>query len=169
MSQINFNDLWIGDLVWSDSFQRNVKWEGMAGNNSAQVQFLGVVRTVPLSDLSVAHEVPKKEHPLLEDNPPKSTPHQLPPKSTSIDLHIEILNPDIQHERAEVILEHQLKMCRKFIEDAILRRQSIITIIHGKGEGILRLEVANLLKDYKEFHYSIPTNNNGASEVWLRY
>lgn len=165
---MNFDELWIGDLVWSESLQRNVKWEGQTTGNRARIRLFDHLRTVPLGDLSPAKISPSPESKkTVKKN--STQPHRLPPASSAIDLHIEKLNPDLQHVRAEVILEYQLKMCRKFVKNAIQHRLHIITIIHGKGEGVLRLEVHHMLEDFEEFHYAIPSNQNGATEVWLRY
>jgi dsDNA-specific endonuclease/ATPase MutS2 len=165
---MDFKSLWIGDLVWVESLGDNAKWEGKWDVYTAQVRYRGRFVEVPLKEIQ-----PEREpEPLPTQSLPKKkthTPFSLEDEPKSIDLHIEVLEPRLQNERAEVILEFQLRACRKFIERAIERKRPKVTIIHGKGEGVLKLEVDHLLRDYPEYNYAIPVNNGGASEVWFVY
>ena len=86
-----------------------------------------------------------------------------------LDLHIEKLAPHLQGKQVELILQKQLKQARDFIEKAISRRQFQITIIHGKGTGALKMEIENLLEDYREVFFKKQVNDGGAIEVLFRY
>lgn len=163
---MDFNELWIGDLVWVKSKGQNGKWEGPVGQNTAKVKIGHHHMVVPLSDL----DSPREE----------ATPQFSPKKSTTIkeaisfnsnvlDLHIETLAPNRNFQTPEQIIMFQLKKCRQFVEYYIDRRQHSITVIHGKGTGALKSEVLHLLKDYPQVYHTIPTNNGGAVEVWFQY
>ena len=89
--------------------------------------------------------------------------------SREIDLHIESLNPSLAHEAPQMILNHQIKRCKAFIESIISVKVSPVTIVHGKGKGQLKLEVEYLLSQYEEYQHSIPTNDGGASQIWFKY
>ena len=89
--------------------------------------------------------------------------------SREIDLHIESLNPSLAHEAPQIILNHQIKRCKAFIESIITVKVSPVTIVHGKGKGRLKLEVEYLLSQYDEYQHSVPTNDGGASQIWFKY
>ena len=67
------------------------------------------------------------------------------------------------------IIAFQLDKCKAFIQHAIDARMNIITIIHGKGEGVLRAEVHHLARLFDEVKFVIPKENSGATEVWLEF
>jgi dsDNA-specific endonuclease/ATPase MutS2 len=164
---MNFNELWIGDLVYVRSLRRNGKWEGFIDEKTAQIKIGHSIQKIPIDDLSEAEEeiIPAKFSLPSEDRNVSQPLFD----SNSLDLHIEKLNPDLLHQSAEQILLHQTKMCRSFIEFAISKRWISILIIHGKGSGLLKHEVYHLLEGYEEVFHHLEKNNGGAVEVWFRY
>ena len=68
-----------------------------------------------------------------------------------------------------MILSYQIKKCKEHVEQAISLYAGSIVIIHGKGTGLLRQEVAHLLRNYKEVLHAVPLSDGGALEVYLQY
>ena len=88
---MNFDDLWIGDLVWVRSKSKNGKWEGRAGSDQARIRMDHKTILLPLSDLSEAKEG-TAEHSDKVTNPEVRAP-KAHFESKEIDLHINKLNP----------------------------------------------------------------------------
>ena len=78
-----------------------------------------------------------------------SKPHKKNSNSWEVDLHIE--NIIERHDRLTnyEIVTRQLNHCRFVLEKAIKANISRVIIIHGRGEGVLKEEVLQLLKSYK--------------------
>lgn len=170
MDKSQLDELWIGDEVWLEPIQRNVFFEGyLAASDQVKIKYHGVQRTVNRSDIAKARPQTTNIEPSATTTKQSKAKTAFAPVEKTIDLHIEHLNPGLQHERAEIILEHQIKRCTTFVHQAIQARRPHVTIIHGKGEGVLRLEVEHLLADFKEVNFVLPANNGGASEVWFQY
>ena len=85
-----------------------------------------------------------------------------------IDLHIQSLLENTNEMLPKEILEYQLNVFRKELDDAISKRYYKITFIHGIGQGSLKDEIWKLLKNksgivffeapYKEY-------GRGATEI----
>ena len=88
--------------------------------------------------------------------------------NTTLDLHIEVLNPGIAKEAPQIILNHQILRCKKHIDRAIALGINSITIIHGKGTGQLKREVDHIVAMNDAVRFSIPQNDGGATEIWLK-
>ena len=58
----------------------------------------------------------------------------------------------------------------KFIDSALLNNLEVVTIVHGKGSGILRKAVSNYLNEKKLKHEFAPINEggDGATIVYLK-
>ncbi len=162
---MDFNTLWIGDLVFVKSLSRNGKWEGFASNKNAFINIDHTKLEIPLSDLAEAKEEEKTKD-WNFDEPEKEKKIS---SEKEIDLHIDVLNPSLQNQAPEMILNHQLKRCEEFITNSIERRLHRILIIHGKGTGALKTEVYNLIASFENIRFSIPQNNGGAVELWFQY
>lgn len=85
----------------------------------------------------------------------------------TIDLHIEILEPSMATESAAVILQYQVKRCRSFFEVNIQKSRSVVFVICGKGEGVLKAEIEHLAKHEFDARFIFERNNGGMLEVWL--
>lgn len=86
-----------------------------------------------------------------------------------VDLHIETILDRYQHLTNYEIVQLQLKKCKNAIERAIQKKVYKLTIVHGKGSGVLREEVHQLLKNYSvEIRDSkFQEYGGGATEVFF--
>jgi len=93
------------------------------------------------------------------------------PPPYEVDLHIEKLGyVSYDLSNAEMV-QIQLQHCREAVEEALMRNQSSLVIIHGVGKGKLKEEVHRVLQEYSdietfknEYH---PRYGFGATFVWL--
>ena len=84
-----------------------------------------------------------------------------------VDLHFdETVSRAITSDQ---VLDWQLNRCRKHIETAIDKKVNTIIIIHGKGEGVLRNLVHQMLDSYSEVQWKMLINQGGATEVVFYY
>ncbi len=88
-----------------------------------------------------------------------------------VDLHIEKLGYISYDLSNAEMVQIQLQHCRDAVEEAIMRNQSSLVIIHGVGKGKLKEEVHRVLQEYadiktfkNEYH---PRYGFGATFVWL--
>lgn len=65
-----------------------------------------------------------------------------------VDLHIEYLVDSHRNLSNYEIVQIQIRHCQYTIEKAIKQNVYKLVIIHGKGEGVLKEEVRQLLKKY---------------------
>lgn len=93
------------------------------------------------------------------------------PPRTVIDLHIEKLSDYWNKMSNAEKLDLQLKTFEKYYDLALEHHQSMLIIVHGVGEGILRNEIHNRLRNKKEvksfvnqFH---PSFGYGATEIYF--
>lgn len=168
---MNFDQLWIGDPVFVVSKNSNGVWEGFTGEKQAKVKIGRTVFIVELSDLEPARfgrpkPVKKVDAPLTKKpKPPDDTDFS----SAAIDLHMDVLAPDRVNDPPQMILTHQLKACKAFIEQSIEAKRPSIVIIHGKGEGVLKAEVEHLMGDFPQIKFTFPKHDGGAIEALLHY
>jgi len=107
---------------------------------------------IPISSLikrtPIKGEVENKE--LLVT--PNATIKQALSSIPTLDLHATALGIDGMPPNE--LLETKLSYCRSFINQCIANRQSKALIIHGVGEGVLRMAVRQLLRGKKgiSFH-----------------
>ena len=168
---VDIKSLWIGDLLKTSS-GKIVKFEGIAGDGRARVNYLGKILLVDANNISLEKEEDDFPHHLLQDfledklAKEKSKPLKIKINNT-LDLHIEVLAPEMKNDYPGRIIEYQMLRCKQFIEDAITRRLPHITIIHGKGTGTLKNEVESLLRSYHEMRFQVSKNDGGAIDVWV--
>lgn len=146
-------------------------------NHSVQVECEdGFKRTYRLNEItSVKGEYDLSDEMIIQkdqENTEETTVRKSIKGIPVIDLHIHELTEEGFDESNGRALERQMKVLRKFIEDAMNKKVRDLIIIHGVGSGILRSEVRNYLNgisgaeffdaDYTEFGV-------GATRVILRY
>lgn len=89
-----------------------------------------------------------------------------------VDLHIDRLLETTQGMENKDILEYQLDVFRKTLEEYKLRKGQKIVFIHGKGDGVLRQRILwELQTRYKRFHHqdaSFKQYGYGATMVTIR-
>lgn len=76
---------------------------------------------------------------------PKDNPHKLLPL-IEVDLHIGELVDTLTGLQPKDMLDLQLDTVRRHMKDNALRKGQKIVFIHGKGDGVLRKAVLDLLK-----------------------
>jgi dsDNA-specific endonuclease/ATPase MutS2 len=109
---------------------------------------------IPISSLikrtPIKGEVENKE-PLVKVKP-NALKKQALSSIPTLDLHATALGIDGMPPNE--LLETKLSYCRSFINQCIANRQSKALIIHGVGEGVLRMAVRQLLSGKKgiSFH-----------------
>jgi len=89
-------------------------------------------------------------------------------ETDSIDLHIEVLQPNMKEARAERILDIQIKAFEEFLQAAKESYKSEITIIHGKGAGVLKNCVMTIIKSDKDIRQYHSIHDGGAVRVVLK-
>lgn len=86
-----------------------------------------------------------------------------------VDLHINRLVKSTKNMDNFDMLTLQLNTAKYKIEFAIKKRISKVVFIHGVGEGVLKIELENLLKKYpvKWYPASFQKYGLGATEVYI--
>ena len=105
-----------------------------------------------------------------EDTPHKETPKQSNSNIIEIDLHIDKLLDDTTGMANKDMLDYQMDVFHKTLEQYKLRRGQKIVFIHGKGDGVLRQRILwELQTKYKRFNHQTLLSNNMAMEPrWSR-
>jgi hypothetical protein len=169
----DIKDLWIGDLVVLSASGREGKFAGISLDGRARIDVLGKIILVkanqislkPITDAFPDHLLTD----LLEDRSVSTKSNNIFKVKVghSIDLHIDKLAPEMTNDFPGKIIEFQLLTCKKFIDEALRLRHPVITIIHGKGQGVLKKEVEALIQSYTSARFKISKNDGGAIEVWF--
>ncbi len=160
---IDPKELWVGDKL-------QVKSTGIVGKyHSHKGSFVildckGNKISADKSDIRI-YKQPKQNIELTFDDDIVPTTNNT--FNDTIDLHINKLAPHMEHQEQSRILDFQIEKARKFIEIAIDRKRYQLLIIHGKGTGVLKAEILEMLKDYHRIRYTFDKNDGGATEVWL--
>jgi dsDNA-specific endonuclease/ATPase MutS2 len=163
---VNAEDLWIGErvLIISQNIQGIYQ-----GEQSGEKIFIhtGHGRILcPLHDLKILEEDQFHPQKVVIELPSRKGA-DLFEKSNTIDLHIEILKPDLVGSLPERIISHQLNQFQFFLDKSIEKKVPFIKIIHGKGAGILRELVRQVLSAHPQVKLYQPSRDDGATEVWL--
>ena len=95
----------------------------------------------------------------------KSIKQQRSQTVLKIDLHIELLTSNYHYMDNFEIVQLQLNACYEQLQYAMNSKITKVEIVHGIGEGILRNEVHQILKNYKLRYYL--SKNGGSTEVML--
>ncbi|MBK8053495.1 MAG: Smr/MutS family protein [Saprospiraceae bacterium] len=169
---MNLKELWTGEKVMIKSSGRIGIFEGINAEGKARIKYENKIFLVTAQNLEIVpekevfpdiHEYLKRENNIIKaDNKTIKVSFD-----HTIDLHIEKLAPHMKNELSGRILDYQLEKTRLFIRDAIDRNYPHITIIHGKGQGVLKSEIEHILKDYHQIRFTFSKNGGGAVEVWL--
>ncbi len=167
-------DLWIGDkLIWIPG-GRICRFEGLAGEE-VRIELMDKKLMVSPEELRPVEGENEEDYILQETLEELEKPHReipfykLHPQGSTIDLHIEKLFPEYEHAVPERILQLQRNACEEFVQKAIDAGLQRITIIHGKGKGVLKTEVLHILKSFAaQISLQIPIHDGGGLEIWLR-
>ncbi len=164
---IDIDDLWIGDTVILIKSGRIGKYEGLGKNNKLRIN---IGHKIVISTISNIAPYTPAERDIVKEFTKKHLSVEKPTakkvgRQTILDLHIEVLNPNLKNQRPERIVQVQIDAAKSFIENAISKNYHSIQIIHGKGLGVLKSEIIHLLSLYDEVKISVPINDGGATEV----
>jgi dsDNA-specific endonuclease/ATPase MutS2 len=87
-----------------------------------------------------------------------------------VDLHAESLFSSHRGMSNGEILNYQINYFQRCLDEAIVQRLSKIIVIHGIGNGVLRLEIRNILKGmgYEFYDASLSRYGFGATAVMIR-
>jgi len=164
---LDLNELWIGDLVLLRKSKRIGKFEGVKdGKAVINVSGKKVVTTATNLQLANLDDVPDKSDSSTTEN--KVSNVDMTEPRQELDLHIEVLNPSMQHGRPERILAIQVTAAERFIQSAIEHKLPSVKIIHGKGKGVLRAEIYHLISIEPAILTSYVINNGGGVELLFR-
>jgi len=167
---MNIKELWVGESVRMVSSGRIGRYEGISKDGRARVSFNNKVYLVKPANLKIYKE-PKVDRvkEIMSEMNQKSNACKIGSTDDKIDLHINVLNPSLVNGQPEHIISHQLASCKSFLEQAISGRVWSATIIHGKGAGVLRMEVLALLKNYNQVDRVESIKDDGAQRVYFKY
>lgn len=98
----------------------------------------------------------------------RKKPKSLKPTVLEVDLHIHNLTDSTKGLSNFDMLNIQLDTAKRRLENAIRNRVPKIVLIHGVGEGVLKMELHTLLRRYEEVTFydaDFKTYGYGATEV----
>ena len=162
------DDFWIGDHVKIISSGKTGIYEGVK-DGKARIRYGSKYIITMHKNLQ---KLPEEEHQIdiFEDIHDFSSIKTIKEKFLKqIDLHIEKLAPERQNLIPEMILDFQIKSANDFIQVAISRKIFSVIIIHGKGNGALKMEIEHLLGDFPQVLHFYTLNDGGATEVIFKY
>ena len=162
---ITLEDLWVGDKLVLRKSGREGVFEGPSQNGKkARIRTMSGVVISSVSNLMYYQEPEEAIELFFEDKKTKKLmSFQEFPRM--IDLHIEKLDPSQINGKPERIIDIQVTRVKNYIDEAIRLNVKNITIIHGKGTGVLKSEVEHILKLTPEVKFHITVNNGGAVDV----
>lgn len=164
---MDLKSLWIGDLVKIIGTEIIGSFEGMESDKIALIKVNHHIKKFLADQLELINE----DEEITPDISDITSPDIIKPKNTRldnmIDLHIERLNPAMLQSTPDRILPYQLQKFEEFIQYHMTLTNAYVIIIHGKGEGVLRQQIHELLSlKYKARMFRL-INNDGATEAWL--
>lgn len=168
---MNLKTLWIGEKILIKSSGKSGTFEGIGKDGKARILTGGKILLVTETNIEVLPEAeyfPDINNMLVEDERKHPKPTSL--KITfdhTLDLHIDKLAPHMENEMPARILEFQLQKSESFIKEAIKLNYPHITIIHGKGQGVLKQAIEHQLGQFSQVKFTFSKNGGGAVEVWL--
>lgn len=163
------HDYWIGDRVWIAHLNCEGIFEGLDGE-MARVKVKGRHELMVLTAITPMDEPEDDPTVDLDDYSSRQTGEFTGMgMDDTLDLHIDVLNPKLAHAEPAQILSHQRSRLKGYLEAAIDKRMRKVTVIHGKGDGVLRSEVLSIVSGYPEFDRTEEEGGGGAVVVFLNY
>lgn len=166
---MNIDELWVGDKLIILESNEIGSFEGEE-NRKILVKVNNTIKRFEVWELAIFEEQEKDAPVKLNiDTPKEDILSQKMNFKDSIDLHIEKLNPSMLNRNSVTeILRYQCEKCEQFLQKAIQLKHGRITIIHGRGKGVLKEQIQLILATNKNVSVVHETNNGGALEVWLK-
>lgn len=107
----------------------------------------------------------------FQSNKKRSKPHAENQTIVEVDLHIEQLTDKHKRMPNHEILEMQLHTAKYKIDWAIRNHIQKMVLIHGNGDGVLKLELEYLINRYGHIDHSPADYRKyglGATEIYIR-
>ena len=165
MPMVDLRELLIGDKLLLLSSNRIGVFQGTSGQK-ARVKVGDKILLVSADNLDLctdkADVVPSID---LSEEPSK--PLDFHNFVTTLDLHIEALAPEMTTQPATVILRYQLSKLAEYLDQAEQAGAKYLTVIHGKGTGVLKKEVLHMLGIRSSVQFVLEKHDGGAVEVHL--
>ncbi|NNE14858.1 MAG: hypothetical protein HKN51_07760 [Saprospiraceae bacterium] len=160
-------NLWVGDELRVKSSGRIGTFEGVAGNGKVRVKSGPKIYLVASTNLELYTPLEDPVTDLgIEDIDLEHKKNNSTEKvGDAIDLHTEKLSPELSNALPERIIDLQISSFDIYIEAAIKAKKHIVTIIHGKGTGVLKSIVHQRLKTEEKVFSFRELNDGGATEV----
>lgn len=163
---INPEDLWVGDELILKKSGRKVSFAGI--NKDGRLKVKAGDKTILTTLRNVQLYVAPEEQPDMswiqeQDEVSSYDPYF----ETTIDLHLDALASDPSSIASTNVLQFQLRALDTFLAKAIEKKVPYITIIHGKGAGVLRDEVLSRLTHHVRVDWQQVVNDGGAIQVKL--
>jgi len=159
-------DLWIGEKVLIISQNIPGVYQGEKRGEKVVIHTGKGLILCPLQDLKILEEEEIHPQKLVIELPSEKNSNHFETGNT-IDLHIEILKPDLAGSIPERIISYQLDRFQLFLDNSIEKKIPFIKIIHGKGAGVLRDHVRQILNRHAKVKLYQPSKDDGATDVWL--
>lgn len=109
-----------------------------------------------------------------EERKPRKTSRKRPKErnlpAMEVDLHIQKLSKNYKRMSNYDMLTLQLDMAKKQLEFAIRKRIQKVVFIHGVGEGVLKIELERLFREYPKIKFYEADHRKygeGATEVYI--
>lgn len=165
---LNQDDLWVGDELKLKRSGRKGSFLGLAKDGRLRVKVGDKVLLVYISGVEAVPE--EKLNQKLIDLKEETLKERLGYErlESQIDLHIEKLNPSLVHAVPERIIDVQLKAFEAYMEGVVDQKMKFVTIVHGKGTGVLKTAIQASLQSMEEVNHYISVNGGGATEVVMR-
>lgn len=174
---MDVRDLWVGEnvrIVSSNRFGTFVAER----NGKAEIKLdTGKTLLVEGSDLVVIQEDQKRSQALIDlekelqsEKVAKAAPgvEEYAAFPREFDLHLPALNYNPTKTDKEP-LEFQIHKCKEYLSKALELKIARVIIIHGKGEGILRSEVLDLISVFEPIMRIDPDFREGCCVFWMEY
>ncbi len=162
---VDLKALWVGDKCRIISSGRIGLFQGINGKR-ARIKAEDKILLVTAANLELYTE-PEAPPPNLFEDEDQSSPTDFHQFDNSIDLHISTLAPHLENELPIRILARQKDALVKFLDEAEHKGARILTIIHGKGSGVLKSEVIHELKGRSTVKIHFDVHDGGAMEVHM--
>jgi len=163
---LDLNELWIGDKLLLLKSGRKGTFQGISGSK-ARVKVGSKILLVAATGLQLSED-PETIAPDLELDHPPTKPLSFHNFPDTLDLHIEVLAPEMANQPPLAVLNHQLYQLDSYLTKAEAAGAKYLTIIHGKGTGVLRREVLHLLKGRAPIQYILEKHDGGAVELHMK-
>jgi len=162
---LNLKDIWIGEQLQIISSGRRGIYKGLHSNGKARIDCEGKIYLATGKNLKIYN--PKDPEVILEFDEKGEKKKSIFEFEKTLDLHIEVLKPDLTTAIPERIIDYQIKAFEKHLNEASSIGINEITIIHGKGTGALKSSILSLIKNDKRVRLYTEINQGGALHLLL--